>query len=349
MYKAFVLTTLLYGVKTWTVYLNQARNLNHFHLICLHRILKLRWQDRIPDTEVLERTGIHAMLTQVQLRWSGYLVRMDDERLSHSESNATALERLPDEILELFQGEDCAERQTLIQRVRVEGLRIVVNNSNMNPSPDSNETLSGSLVAPAGGTGSGLSCGHEVTTHRLSPYARPTAVLTNAGAKQIITLKQLPQRQRPSILRRVSGVSPIVVDSGPNKAQSQPIYISTSPVLSKAFSCLQNTSMICATSFSALTWHDFDFVALEFDRRLVVFASVVATVTPDIAVLNDVAVAASPHAVIDDNRFWGLDENLHTKAHESTVSGLEIVSLGATGLASANHSAQTIAPQLFKN
>uniref|UniRef100_A0A0X3Q803 Uncharacterized protein n=2 Tax=Schistocephalus solidus TaxID=70667 RepID=A0A0X3Q803_SCHSO len=119
---------------------------------------------------------------------------------------------------------------------------IVVNNSNMNPSPDSNETLSGSLVAPAGGTGSGLSCGHEVTTHRLSPYARPTAVLTNAGAKQIITLKQLPQRQRPSILRRVSGVSPIVVDSGPNKAQSQPIYISTPQLPMKMLSTVPVTS-----------------------------------------------------------------------------------------------------------
>ncbi|VDL94588.1 unnamed protein product [Schistocephalus solidus] len=49
-----------------------------------NRILKLRWQDRIPDMEVLEWTGIlriHAMLRQVQLRWSGHLVRMDDERL----------------------------------------------------------------------------------------------------------------------------------------------------------------------------------------------------------------------------------------------------------------------------
>ncbi|VDM01483.1 unnamed protein product [Schistocephalus solidus] len=84
MYKAVVLTTLLYGVETWTVYSNQARKLNHFHLSCLRRILKLRLQDRIPDTEVLERIGllsIQAMLRKVQLRWSGHLVRMDVERL----------------------------------------------------------------------------------------------------------------------------------------------------------------------------------------------------------------------------------------------------------------------------
>ncbi|VDL96218.1 unnamed protein product [Schistocephalus solidus] len=39
MYKAVVLTTLLYGAETWTVYSNQARKLNHFHLSCLRRIL----------------------------------------------------------------------------------------------------------------------------------------------------------------------------------------------------------------------------------------------------------------------------------------------------------------------
>nr|VZI30845.1 unnamed protein product [Spirometra erinaceieuropaei] len=54
------------------------------HLSCLRCILRLNWQDRIPDTDVLERTGIlsiYAILRQIQLRWSGHLVRMDDERL----------------------------------------------------------------------------------------------------------------------------------------------------------------------------------------------------------------------------------------------------------------------------
>nr|VZI37565.1 unnamed protein product [Spirometra erinaceieuropaei] len=53
-------------------------------LLCLRRILRLSWQDRILDTDVLERTGIlriYAMLRQMQLRWRGHLVRMDDEGL----------------------------------------------------------------------------------------------------------------------------------------------------------------------------------------------------------------------------------------------------------------------------
>nr|VZI46425.1 unnamed protein product [Spirometra erinaceieuropaei] len=84
MYKAVILPTLLYGAETLTVYTKQAHRLNHFHLSCLRRILGLDWQDRIPDTDVLERTGIvsiYTMLRQMQLHRSGHLVRMDDERL----------------------------------------------------------------------------------------------------------------------------------------------------------------------------------------------------------------------------------------------------------------------------
>nr|VZI36304.1 unnamed protein product [Spirometra erinaceieuropaei] len=83
-YKAVILPTLLYGAEPWTVYMKQSCSLNHFQLSCLRRILKLRWQDRIPETDVLERTGIigtYAMLRQLQLRWSGRLVQTDNERL----------------------------------------------------------------------------------------------------------------------------------------------------------------------------------------------------------------------------------------------------------------------------
>ncbi|BHF71432.1 hypothetical protein SprV_0401449000 [Sparganum proliferum] len=58
MYKAVILPTLLYGAETWTVYTKQARRLDHFHLSCLLRILRLRWRDRISDADVLGRTGI---------------------------------------------------------------------------------------------------------------------------------------------------------------------------------------------------------------------------------------------------------------------------------------------------
>nr|VZI44842.1 unnamed protein product [Spirometra erinaceieuropaei] len=85
MYKAVILPTLLYGAETWTMYARHARRLNHFHLSCLRRILRLNWQDRITDTGLLEGTrilSIYTILRLMQLRWSGHLVRMNDERLS---------------------------------------------------------------------------------------------------------------------------------------------------------------------------------------------------------------------------------------------------------------------------
>ncbi|BHF66470.1 hypothetical protein SprV_0200948700 [Sparganum proliferum] len=66
MHKAVILPTLLHGAETWTVYTMQARRLKRFHLSCLRRILRLNWQDRIPDTDVLERTGILSIYTMLR-------------------------------------------------------------------------------------------------------------------------------------------------------------------------------------------------------------------------------------------------------------------------------------------
>ncbi len=38
VYKAVVLTTLLYGSESWTVYKRHAKKLNHFHTICLRKL-----------------------------------------------------------------------------------------------------------------------------------------------------------------------------------------------------------------------------------------------------------------------------------------------------------------------
>ena len=84
VYRSVVLPTLLYACETWTVYQRHAERLNHFHTSCLRKLLKIKWQDRIPDTEVLKRAGmqsIHTLLKLAQLRWTGDVTRMPDERL----------------------------------------------------------------------------------------------------------------------------------------------------------------------------------------------------------------------------------------------------------------------------
>ena len=60
------------------------QGLNNFHISCLRKLLKIKWQDRIPDTEVLKRAGmqsVHTLLKLAQLKWTGHVTMMHEERL----------------------------------------------------------------------------------------------------------------------------------------------------------------------------------------------------------------------------------------------------------------------------
>ncbi|XP_063585836.1 uncharacterized protein LOC134763209 [Penaeus indicus] len=84
VYQACVLSTLLYGSETWTLYSVQERRLNTFHLRCLRRLLGITWQDRVPNIDVLAKAGMPSMfaiLSQRRLRWLGHVTRMDDGRI----------------------------------------------------------------------------------------------------------------------------------------------------------------------------------------------------------------------------------------------------------------------------
>ena len=63
VYRSVVLPTLLYACETWTVYQRHAKRLNHFQTSCLRKLLKIKWQDRNPDTEVLKRAGMQGIYT----------------------------------------------------------------------------------------------------------------------------------------------------------------------------------------------------------------------------------------------------------------------------------------------
>ena len=74
VYTSVRLPTQLYACETWTVYQRHAKRLNHFHTSCLNKVRKIKWQDRIPNTEVLKRAGlqsVHTLLKLAQLRWTG--------------------------------------------------------------------------------------------------------------------------------------------------------------------------------------------------------------------------------------------------------------------------------------
>ena len=84
VYRAVVLTTLLYFSKSWVTYWNHLKLLERFHQRCLRTILNIHWSNYITNIIVLERadiTSIKAMFLKIQLRWAGHVSRMEDHRL----------------------------------------------------------------------------------------------------------------------------------------------------------------------------------------------------------------------------------------------------------------------------
>ena len=84
VYRAMVLTSLLYGSETWTCYHRYIKKLDQFHLHCLHRLLDICCEDSVTNQGVLRHGAlpdIETLIMQSQLRWSGHVMRMEDNRL----------------------------------------------------------------------------------------------------------------------------------------------------------------------------------------------------------------------------------------------------------------------------
>lgn len=68
VYRAVVLSSLLYTCETWTVYITTpCQKLNCLHLNCLRELLKFTKHDKVPDTGVLFIAGllsIHALFKE---------------------------------------------------------------------------------------------------------------------------------------------------------------------------------------------------------------------------------------------------------------------------------------------
>ena len=71
VYRAVVISTLLYGAETWVLYRKEIRLLERFYQRCLRSILGIKWQDHVSNKEVLKRASlpsIESVLLQLQLR-----------------------------------------------------------------------------------------------------------------------------------------------------------------------------------------------------------------------------------------------------------------------------------------
>ena len=84
VYKAAVITSLLYGCETWTLNKKQIMRLEKFHQTTLRKIARIRWFHKVTNYEVLSRCNIcslQSMVDTARLRWTGHVVRMKDERI----------------------------------------------------------------------------------------------------------------------------------------------------------------------------------------------------------------------------------------------------------------------------
>ena len=55
VYRAVVLSTLLYSAETWTLYNRHIRKLESFHQRCLRTIMCISWESRTTNVEVLAK------------------------------------------------------------------------------------------------------------------------------------------------------------------------------------------------------------------------------------------------------------------------------------------------------
>ena len=86
VYNAVVLSTLLFSCETWTCYRRHIQVLENFHMRHLRQLLGIKWQDKISNARVLmmsNSTGIEAWIIRAQLRWTGHVIRMPEDRLPH--------------------------------------------------------------------------------------------------------------------------------------------------------------------------------------------------------------------------------------------------------------------------
>ena len=85
IYRAIILSTLLYGAETWTVYKRHVKRLHAFKLRHGERsIMKIRWQDKVTNVKIIKRAGLPSMedlLNRKNIRWTGHLLRMPTDRL----------------------------------------------------------------------------------------------------------------------------------------------------------------------------------------------------------------------------------------------------------------------------
>ena len=87
LYKALVLSAVLYSSETWTLSKLMERKLESFHCGCLRRILRVSYMEKATNEEIMSRSRMPQLSTMIMLKrikWYGHIQRMEPGRLARS-------------------------------------------------------------------------------------------------------------------------------------------------------------------------------------------------------------------------------------------------------------------------
>ena len=87
LYKALVLSAVLYSSETWTLTKLMERKLESFHCGCLRRILRVSYLEKATNEEIMSRLRMPQLSTMIMLKrikWYGHIQRMEPGRLARS-------------------------------------------------------------------------------------------------------------------------------------------------------------------------------------------------------------------------------------------------------------------------
>ena len=76
VYKEAVIPSLLYCTKCMTLYRYHIKKITRVQICHLRQLLRIKWEDRLPDVELLSRAGtisVEAQITSARLRWTGHI------------------------------------------------------------------------------------------------------------------------------------------------------------------------------------------------------------------------------------------------------------------------------------
>jgi Reverse transcriptase (RNA-dependent DNA polymerase)/Endonuclease/Exonuclease/phosphatase family len=93
LYRALVLTTLLYGAETWAMTKANLKKLEAAHHRWMRKILGVTWKDKIKNEDIRKRTlmeKLEDILKKTRMRWLGHIHRSNEERIVKQSLNWTS-------------------------------------------------------------------------------------------------------------------------------------------------------------------------------------------------------------------------------------------------------------------